>query len=109
MSTTHTPGPWVTDDYEYLWRDSDGGPTAHFEAGPAQVYFMPRDTADRQRALNDARLIAAAPELLKALEGCIEWLEALREADEFIVIENAPAGISLLAARAAIAKAKGTK
>lgn len=104
MSTPHTPGPWVTDDYEYLWRDSDGGPTAHFEAGPAQVYFTPNDAADRQRALNDARLIAAAPELLAMLERLVPAMPDLGDID-LGEDDNA----LLDEARALIAKAKGIK
>jgi len=104
MSTTHTPGPWATDDYEFLWRDSDGGLTAHLEAGPAQIYFTPHDTADRQRALNDARLIAAAPELLAMLERLVPAPPSLDELD--LGEED---NQLLDEARALIAKAKGVK
>lgn len=62
MTTKHTPGPWR---YEagrdgrppYVIRGTEGG------------FVVVGMTADRQEA--DARLIAAAPELLQALEAIV--------------------------------------
>ena len=62
---THTPGPW---------RSSSGTGYVAIMAGP---------TIDRQLAITmtstpegvaNARMMAAAPELLAALEACIPWL-----------------------------------
>lgn len=81
------------------------------------VYVMYRDTASVENALaldgqvipQIVRAVNLHDELVAALDGCVRWLEALREANEISVIETAPEGVSILAARAAIAKAKGTK
>ena len=81
MNTEHTPGPWHV-DYTQGIVTKDGVPIAY-------VYNDYSDTP-----LPDARLIAAAPDLLavlKAIEGCNVWL---------------PFGL-LAQTRAAIAKAEG--
>ena len=66
--TDHTPGPWA---YEYdnsdegygWWFDLTGGPNSQpLISGP---YNNPTTTVEEAEA--NARLIAAAPELLKAL------------------------------------------
>lgn len=89
--TAHTPGPWEL----HGWGD------ANYEvlAAGATVCNVPGfddDTVDFGRAEADARLIAAAPELLKAL-------------DELVgrVIENDGRGDLVDNALAAVAKAKG--
>lgn len=85
----HTPGPWrLSDDtdigfYPAVQRGRSGG-------------FEVRDS-DKDRALADARLIAAAPELLEALLGMIVSYE----------LEASPLNPALLKARAALAKATG--
>jgi hypothetical protein len=84
----HTPGPWVTDDKQ---------------SGDVFRYVMPEDGSvlpicrldvDRFETEANARLIAAAPELL----------EALKE-----IVRNDPWGSSSagMIARAAITKATG--
>ena len=58
MSTQHTPGPWVirkNDAYEEYWVQLE-----HYTVGPASIVFSKAD----------ADLIAAAPELLEALQLC---------------------------------------
>ena len=87
MTTKHTPGPWEVDGIGQVivparppaWRTL------------ADVYSV---HGDEDQADADARLIAAAPELLAALEDLLPYLEDCRM----------DAG-----ARAAIAKAKGEK
>lgn len=72
MSTKHTPGPWFqgTGDHQYcvydkkVWINPDGSRGG--ETPNLVVVVSP------EGALADARLIAAAPELLEALEGMIE-------------------------------------
>jgi len=54
-------------------------------------------TAAKTRKLANAQLIAASPELLEALQGCVEMLEDLGYAG----------GLTLAQATAAIAKATG--
>ncbi|MFA5379870.1 MAG: hypothetical protein WC455_29190 [Dehalococcoidia bacterium] len=90
MESKHTPGPWGIDINsvgEYL-----------ISAGPigTPVDYLAVIT-NRKRSKANARLIAAAPELLEALAFCVEALEV-----------EAPIYRDHIAqARAAIAKAKG--
>ena len=80
----HTPGPWVIDNDNVIYQEGTSEPIA--SAAP---------TADEKA---NAALIAAAPDLLAALESCSDAL-------------NTEAGGLYKAridqARAAIAKAKG--
>ena len=58
MSTQHTPGPWKiekNDAYEEYWVQLE-----HYTVGPARIVFTKADAA----------LIAAAPDLLDALQLC---------------------------------------
>ena len=78
---THTPGPWkirAEEADEEYWVTED-----HYTVGPAKIVYK----------IEDARLIAAAPELLEALKGVLRVAD--RKTDEFD------------AARAAINKATG--
>jgi len=71
----HTPGPWVIAHKSNI---RDGAIWAANECVyVAQVYNVERQTdasrADERQA--NARLIAAAPELLEALEACLSALD----------------------------------
>lgn len=93
MTTTHTPGPWKITSEEFV-DDAKGGPVA-------RIYSRQTRPADELKA--NAALIAAAPEMLEALNGL---LEAILKCE-------APVGgkretlAAVDAARAAIAKAEG--
>ena len=73
MSTKHTPAPWRIE-----WGMSQGGDGHHVcdasDMGPlsiiASVHF--HDDADGETKAN-ARLIAAAPDLLAALRGLLDY------------------------------------
>jgi hypothetical protein len=85
----HTPGPWQV---AHDWHDED-----------ESLDYM-RVVADSCVIANtiledDARLIAAAPELLEALKLIAEWADSGRHEEDFSAIGNK--------ARAAIAKAEG--
>lgn len=85
--TKYTPGPWIAYDFAADWwvanPEDDSGP-------------MLRVGSDHDRREANARLIAAAPELLEALE------LLLREEERGTVCE-----IDRQTARTAIAKATG--
>lgn len=88
--TAHTPAPWLAEDYA--------------GAGSADWYVVPHDHKGTIAALTglgaeaNARLIAAAPDLLEALE----------ELRRCLIDQGFPDdGHMLTTARAAIAKAKG--
>jgi len=103
----HTPGPW-------LYREDKGGGYEVFpyNGGPpeigewAEICTISEYNKDPEA---DARLIAAAPDLLEALEAvtssCTSSDVPMSEGQTRIV--TAPSRDSLVKARAAIAKAKG--
>jgi hypothetical protein len=87
-NTQHTPGPWRYDyelDYCGEIIASNGTSICSFTDEPST---------------NDARLIAAAPELLEALQGMLDLLEDTSELSRKLAVMDA---------RAAIAKATGKK
>lgn len=84
MSTTHTSGPWYADPaLETIYARAANGD---------QILIADLTcTASRERETANAALIAAAPDLLAALDACVSGLM----------------GNNLRQARAAIAKARG--
>ena len=62
---THTPGPWKEKRKLAIYSADDEPICAVF----------PAETEERSKA--DARLIAAAPDLLEALKNAREWLDEL--------------------------------
>ncbi|MBW3095668.1 hypothetical protein [Pseudohoeflea coraliihabitans] len=105
----HTPGPWgaeraafpVFEAYDFAIRASVGhGPVVIGEAfGRAtQTVYLPAEA--------NARLIAAAPDLLEALEGLLaKYTELVSSGD--CGSWDPEKESEVIAARAAIAKAKG--
>lgn len=92
MTTQHTPGPWVVDRSHPDWVE---GTTIW-----ANDVVIAHAVADQHHQTEaNARLIAAAPDLLAALEACLRRLDAHDD-------QSAP---ECLAARAAIAKATGVQ
>lgn len=90
MTNQHTPAPWRHEPGRdgkppYVVRGSEGG------------FVVMGMAAERQEA--DAALIAAAPELLEALEVVLHLCHVIK----------APDGPALDKARAAIAKARGSQ
>jgi hypothetical protein len=98
METKHTPGPW---------RARRSTEFVHGNDGPSDYWFIESGNFDRGpivspkvRNQDDARLIAAAPEMLYALELLSEKLRELKELPDGFV-----GAVSVAAA--AINKAKG--
>ena len=88
----HTPGPWVVDRSHPDWVE---GTTIW-----ANDVVIAHAVADQHHQTEaNARLIAAAPDLLAALEACLHRLDAHDD-------QSAP---ECLTARAAIAKATGVQ
>lgn len=94
----HTPGPWCVRDLptqqRYIGPSEDGG-------APSVALVLARVNVPDERLAADARLIAAAPDLLEAL--CLA-VEAMKHS-----LPNGLTGDAEQAARAAIAKATGSK
>ncbi|TCV66323.1 hypothetical protein [Neorhizobium sp. S3-V5DH] len=102
---SHTPGPWTVDgapDNQIVWSGPDN-----------RVCFLAHSNGrDEDRDISNGRLIAAAPELLLALE---ELLHAYSEPDRRLCCDGRDCGCMGSTvhqqaehyARSAIAKAKG--
>ena len=73
----HTPGPWEIEEYldfgDEYWYGGNQGFTIH--AGPAVLGST--NKGDIPKAQANARLIAAAPELLAALKAAKKYTELL--------------------------------
>lgn len=126
--SSHTPGPWIADDAEGMYFGvfaDNGEPLAYLIecSSSCRSDMLPRDdgaeptwtlkASDRplvygrwaEHAAN-ARLIAAAPDLLSALQNMLMHIGAGREDGVEWVCEPIHAD-EIKAARAAIAKATG--
>ena len=70
MTTTHTPGPWCVRDLptgqRYIGPSNDGG-------APSVALVLSRVNVPDERFAADARLVAAAPELLAALQALVDF------------------------------------
>jgi hypothetical protein len=75
---THTPGPWMPVDAEWLMSQRTGMGFRYFPVRAAgqtwDIANVFSDEDDSEMAAN-ARLIAAAPELLAALKNHLPWQE----------------------------------
>jgi len=69
MSAAHTPGPW-----EFVQAGSGDFPTWNVRIGERGLITLPA-TASMETMDADARLIAAAPELLEALRLCKRYID----------------------------------
>jgi hypothetical protein len=99
----HTPGPWQSkSDYEPMTiiGNVDGPDDGEYHYTPI-CEVEPTLFPDENAA--NARLIAAAPELLKVLEDICEWI--INWSPNFM--EDPGWAVTAARSRAAIAKAKG--
>lgn len=96
----HTPGPWYVGPYNRIWRRSPlelyeyGGGVAG-DSPIAAAFYGRASWVNKFPSEANARLIAAAPELLEALEGLLNALP------------SATTHPAIAQARAAIRKATG--
>ena len=97
---SHTPGPWVlSDEWEGILVHAPQSCKFVCEVTETNpVYTNPESGISNAEALANARLIAAAPDLLFALENLL----AVKNGEGGTVFDSDEI------ARAAIAKAKGT-
>lgn len=93
MSTQHTPGPWAVGKFNpsHVYQKGKNVTIARCEA---DICYTEEDKAN-------ARLIAAAPELLEALEGLVSLENEIRRIASF----SHETSMKYLNARAAIEKA----
>jgi hypothetical protein len=104
----YTPGPWEIDDtapnsYLRIIGNIDGD--AYDDGSPRHIYTHVCDVLDNEQEEANARLIAAAPELLDALEESILAMQKVYDQSEMahVVMDE------LERAKAVIAKARGEK
>lgn len=108
-NTNHTPGPWTTDedDHDALYQNIKIKAGKHHTVCTVWIDDAPvRDFNAEQQA--NARLIAAAPELLEALKQCrlaLEPYDDVKPRDW--KTDREKLAFAHQAARAAIAKATG--
>jgi len=114
MTTKHTPGPWrvITDDDEYLPGEmSDFIDIGHccFSAHAVTALQKNYNHDSAEEHLANARLIAAAPDLLEALSDTLAALQVASNAQEKSgdIVGASETQFKLRRARAAIAKAEG--
>lgn len=99
---SHTPGPWAVHHYG----DNEGD--IHGSDGKLVCMLREGDTAPEDDWSADARLIAAAPDLLSVCQSIAGDLEALLDGDDFSGMSDAELfGVMLRSLKAAIAKAEG--
>jgi hypothetical protein len=107
MNTQHTPGPWKPRSYPNaqgdIWIDCEAYSNEKLGTGPlgGTLATAHRNGTGNGSADANARLIAAAPDLLEALVEMMREYEPLNE-------DHAERSDAVILARAAIAKAKGT-
>jgi len=111
MTTKHTPGPWAVQGLGPV-RPEYPDWNHYAIRSPENICLAVVHEVDRygaDRALPDARLIAAAPELLKACKAVSEWHQHSVgcPASEIGAIGDSGCDCGLAAVRAAIAKAEG--
>lgn len=101
MNTKHTPGPWK------LIGSCALGFTVHgkHECGDTDALAVCEGIKDRQCNEANARLMAAAPDLLEALQAVIEDWELTLKAGH--AIQDSPCTRAIV--HKALAKAKGEK
>ena len=93
---THTDGPWSA-NLNGLSRDKQDAPQWNVGKTCECLVILPNRSTPEETEAN-AHLIAAAPDLLAALEDCANWLSRSVRDDDREMAEDA---------RAVIAKAKG--
>jgi hypothetical protein len=94
---SHTPGPWVVEDsrkFKAKKLRSEMLMVVAAEGGMPGLIVNSGTVTKTDEA--NANLIAAAPDLLKSLEGCVKLMTATHFA-----------GVTIETARAAIKKARG--
>lgn len=114
MKPSHTPGPWaVAGELDYLRVESPNSADPNACDGVRQIAIVRQsdyEIPNYGEAEANARLIAAAPDLLSALEGIV----AAMDNGFSLPVEDCEPGtqahveaVSIEAAHAAILKAKG--
>lgn len=100
VKSTHTPGPWA-DEHDPL---GYSGERRVWSSNGRNIALI-RPVGDPEETLANAHLIAAAPDLLEALDAIIGVQELSHNAAGFTMVYCSRSNFAR--ARAAIAKARG--
>lgn len=100
METTHTPGPWTSGTSNY--RKAIFAPDSR---GAIPIAYVGNNGQDHEVEISNAKLIAAAPELLAALRGIVTQCQP--PALQAEGIRRTPTQQQIDSALAALAKAEG--
>jgi len=101
MSAQHTPGPWrLEEGTNLVWGACNPDDTTSYGMGMpvAEAKVELNKTYDWEQSCVNARLIAAAPDLLDALQRMVDWAGDMPHTSE---------RLDVIVARVAIAKATG--
>lgn len=90
MNTRHTPGPWKM--HSNIGRKSEPGVIA--DAAPCIIAIMGNHKEWPVEAEANARLIAAAPELLEALEDMLSLAKSYDVGQNSAIVDRASALIA---------------
>ena len=101
-ASEHTPGEWTLGKGLFTVREAADSSFSGFICR-TRIAGEPHRTDGEDHA--NARLIAAAPDLLAALEESLTWMETYQR--QTGTAEHGPLGHSITKARAALARAKG--
>ena len=101
--TKHTPGPWDVQDVFEGRIPIDAPQKSTGYDGATEICLVSAEDDERQGA--NARLIAAAPDMLAALEKCVSLLNRIQESEDGPLPMPWP---EIQEAEAAISKARGT-
>lgn len=97
MSGRHTPGPWFSTDSKWNTGKMGGG-YIRAESGPFVAACMHMNERRKMPFEANARLMAAAPDMLEALQGMIAYHSAS-------IINDPTLHAKMEAARTAVARA----
>ena len=102
-----TPGPWTATRNDHGWTVAGPSPRPNDD----KLWLVAKTESDEPEDEHNARLLAAAPELLYALQECLEQLVAYEEKRWLGDAWRTRVGLwdDIARARAAIAKAEGTE
>lgn len=116
---THTPGPWYVSDFDHdaldvvaSWSDKVKSATASGYGDYRGIIVCnlhhqnDNPCVSKAQAEANARLIAAAPELLEALEGIVNFYRPASH-DERMKRQRPDENCTICKAESAIAKARG--
>ena len=106
MTMKHTPGPWTVDAMGFIYASADSELPENSNQG-AQLVLAKLLSHSTVRTAGNASLIAAAPDLLAAMEGIINLHGKACNGLPFSENETQEWTNAHYVARAAIRKAKG--